>query len=225
MNVITERYSLYEGDCLNILPALKGVDCIITDPPYGVGKAEWDSIFPAAWIPLAWRLTTRMLVMPGNTALVEAGNLIGQYKDCIVLYNLNGMTLSHIAFGNWIPVLACGDWKWEARPNVLRFVVRSKDEQIDHPSPKPLAAMKLLIQKYTKPDDLILDPFMGSGTTGVAALQLGRRFVGIELDSNYFQVAVKRIADAHRAAQGLNKQLRGKDGDLSGMPLFADIGG
>jgi len=105
------------------------------------------------------------------------------------------MTRSKISFGNWFPVLACGDWKWEARPNYLPFNIKLT-EKIEHPSPKPLEAMTILIQKYTNPYDIILDPFMGSGTTGVAAVQLNRNFIGIEIEPKYFDIAEKRIKEA-----------------------------
>jgi len=192
-----EDVMLYCGDCLEILPTLAAgsVDAVVTDPPYGVNKAEWDNSFPTNWITDAWRTTSRMLVMTGNSSLIDAGVAIGNYKDCIVMHARNGMTRSKISFGNWFPVLACGDWKWEARPNYLPFNIDAR-EKIDHPSPKPAAAMIRLVEKYTQEGDLILDPFMGSGTTGVACVQTGRKFIGIEIDPNYFEIARKRISEA-----------------------------
>ena len=190
-------YTLYQGDCLDVLPTLAAgsVDAVITDPPYGLNKAAWDDIFPVAWIQYAWKLTPRMLVMTGSSVIQEAANALGNYQDCVVLYSRNGMTKSKIAFGNYFPVLACGDWDWQARPNVLAYNV-SLDEAIDHPSPKPLAAMRLLIKHYTKPGQTVLDPFMGSGSTGVAAIMEGRNFIGIELDARYYRIAERRIANA-----------------------------
>ena len=65
-----------------------------------------------------------------------------------------------------------------------------------HKSQKPQALMAELVEKYTKPGDTILDPFMGSGTTGVACVQTGRNFIGIEIDAGYFEIAQRRIAEA-----------------------------
>ena len=65
-----------------------------------------------------------------------------------------------------------------------------------HPTQKPVALMEYLIRTYTNPGETVLDPFMGSGTTGVAAKNLGRKFIGIELDQGYFDIAVKRIGEA-----------------------------
>lgn len=70
--------------------------------------------------------------------------------------------------------------------------------KVDHPTQKPLQLMKWNVLLLTNPNDLILDPFMGSGTTGVAALESGRDFIGIELEPKYFDIACKRIEDAQR---------------------------
>lgn len=67
-----------------------------------------------------------------------------------------------------------------------------------HPTPKPIRLMKMFIEEFTQLGNNILDPFMGSGTTGVAAVQLGRRFIGIEIDPKYYAIAEKRIRDAER---------------------------
>ncbi len=67
-----------------------------------------------------------------------------------------------------------------------------------HPTEKPVELMVWLIETYSNPTDTILDPFMGSGTTGVACVQTGRKFIGIEIDEKYFQIACKRIKDAQQ---------------------------
>lgn len=76
------------------------------------------------------------------------------------------------------------------RPNKFGKIIPSADQ---HPTEKPVGLAKHFIQLHTKPGDLVIDPFMGSGTTGVAALQLGRRFIGCEIDPGYFAIAEKRI--------------------------------
>ena len=190
------------GDCLDIMKDWPDgcVDLVltdpkivcITDPPYGVNKANWDGFFPIEWIPFAEKICSRLLVMSGNTNLIYAGSHLSEYKDCICLYAKNGMTRSRIAFGNWFPVLASGDWKWEARPNVLPYII-DVSETIQHPSPKPLNVMLALMKWYTNPDDIILDPFCGSGTTCVAAKMLGRRYIGIDISSDYCEIARDRL--------------------------------
>jgi DNA modification methylase len=106
---------------------------------------------------------------------------------------VNGMTRSKIAFGNWFPVVAAGDWCFEGRPNLIRFTVDGI-RNIPHSSPKPLNAMLPLLKWYSHETDLILDPFLGSGTTAVAAKQLGRRFIGIEIEEKYCAIAKERLS-------------------------------
>ena len=115
------------------------------------------------------------------------------FVDVISARNLNGMTRGPIGFGNWIgAVVACG--KPGQGPNAFDFTVSG--DMPPHPSPKPIEYMRKLIARLTRPGDVILDPFMGSGTTGVAAIMEGRNFVGVELDPGYYAIAHKRIANA-----------------------------
>lgn len=79
------------------------------------------------------------------------------------------------------------------RPHKFKKIIPSPDQ---HPTEKPIGLSKHFIQLHTKLDDLVIDPFMGSGTTGVAAVQLGRQFIGIEIDEKYYQIAEKRIREA-----------------------------
>ena len=183
---------LYHGDCLEIMPQLEPVDLVLTDPPYGVEKAEWDNVFPVFWIKPAWQLASRMLVATGNTALIYAATQIGNYRDLIILHSKNGMTRSKISFGNFIPVLACGNWSWVARPNYIGFSVRL-NEKIQHPSPKPIEALLSLCNHYVDEKWTVLDPFLGSGTTAVACERLNRRWIGIEIEEKYCEIAAKRI--------------------------------
>ena len=74
------------------------------------------------------------------------------------------------------------------------FLKDSKETLVAHPTQKPLEVIKWCLELYSKPGDTILDPFMGSGTTGVACVLLGRRFIGIERDAEYVQIAKRRIA-------------------------------
>lgn len=89
-----------------------------------------------------------------------------------------------------------------------------------HPTQKPIALMKWCIEKCTNPGDTILDPFMGSGTTGVAAMHTGRKFVGIEMDAGYFRIAQERIRKAAQMADGQFVDKTGKSTDTNDLPLF-----
>jgi site-specific DNA-methyltransferase (adenine-specific)/modification methylase len=81
------------------------------------------------------------------------------------------------------------------------FLRANKEPRGDHPTQKPIGVMQWCIGQLPREDRIILDPFMGSGTTGVAALQLGRKFIGIEIDRKYFDIAVKRVREAYKALQ------------------------
>ena len=92
----------------------------------------------------------------------------------------------------------CG---WKTKNNGGRFpltVIDFPKDGLNHPTQKPVALYSYLIQTYTNPGDVVLDITMGSGTTGVACVQTGRNFIGIELDPEYFAIAQKRIADAQQ---------------------------
>lgn len=86
------------------------------------------------------------------------------------------------------------------RHSVLDYPICGGDERTEHPTQKPLALMRELVERFTQVGDVVLDPFMGSGTTGEACVERGRRFIGIELNPAYFALAEPRITRA--AAQG-----------------------
>lgn len=182
-------------DAISLLRALPSgsVDCIVTDPPYGVNKAEWDTKFPTDWISEVWRVTCRMVVMCGTDDIINVASSVGKYTGCIVLHARNGMTRTHIGFRNWTPALLFGDWKWRPAPDYIPFNVAIA-EHIPHPSPKPFNAMMKLLQYYTDPDWLIIDPFAGSGTTLVAAQRLGRQYIGCDISAEYISIARRRLS-------------------------------
>lgn len=85
-----------------------------------------------------------------------------------------------------------------------RSIQKFNRERGLHPNQKPVALIEYFVRTYTKPGDTVLDPYMGSGTTGVAAVKLGRKFIGIELDAKYFDIAKKRIEDAQASADRIS---------------------
>lgn len=106
--------------------------------------------------------------------------------------------------------------------NVLSFDRDNSGSGI-HPTQKPVDLIAYLIRTYTNPGETVLDCCFGSGTCGVACMETGRKFVGIEKDSHYFDVGLKRITDASRAANGQPKQLAGTESDYADAPLFAGL--
>jgi len=194
---------LYLGDCLEVMKGFpdKSVDAVITDPPYGVNveygcfedTKENLSALITQFMPEITRLSERSLITCGN------GN---QY-----LYPQPDWTLCwHIPAGNgynkwgfttWQPILAYGkSYRPKGRAYPDSFVMSPTSDKNGHPCPKPDKLMRAIIERYTNEGDTILDPFMGSGTTGVACVQTGRNFIGIEISEEYFRIAEKRIADA-----------------------------
>ncbi len=109
---------------------------------------------------------------------------------------MNGMTYSPLGFGNWIPVVIAGK-RPKSGQDCIEFAILPNQKCEDHPSPKPIQCIRKLINRLSNPNDLILDPFLGSGTTAVAAIETGRRWIGIEISEGYCDIAVKRIELAY----------------------------
>ena len=99
-------------------------------------------------------------------------------------------------------------------------MIKQKPETRYHPTQKPIEVMRWIIENYTNVGETILDPFLGSGTTGVAAMLTGRKFIGIELDETYFAIAEQRIAKAAQMAAGEFVDKTGKVSDFDGLPMF-----
>ena len=187
-----DDFTLICGDCLEVLPTLEtgSVDAVITDPPYLEGNFSH-------LLPDFERVGRRVVLTPGK---LEAFNWIARkapfWEYCwrMSSKSLGGSACLHIGFE---PVLA---YQRPLRPlgnDVLTYTQKifSATNGI-HKWPKPIELFAKLVSHWTNPGDLVLDPFMGSGTTGVACAQLGRRFIGIEIDPGYFAIAQKRIAQA-----------------------------
>jgi site-specific DNA-methyltransferase (adenine-specific) len=192
--------TIYHGDCRDVLPGLAAdsADLVLTDPPYGVNKAAWDDVFPTWWFDDAARVAPVLGIMPGiaNIPLVpfEIGRC--RYRWTLVAHLTNGQTRSSVGFGNYIPCMvyaAEGTSVFKQDGDVGRIVVGG-DPKPNHPSPKPYQAMRWFVSRL--PGDVILDPFMGSGTTLRAAKDLGRRAIGIEIEERYCEEAARRLAQS-----------------------------
>ena len=190
-----ESVTIYHGDCREILPLLDRVDLVLTDPPYGVGKADWDTA-TWDWLPMvAVKATQALGIMPGIANLLSLPQEIEGhvYRWMLSARIINSTTRGAIGFGNWI---ACAVY---SRPGVSIYSCAQDATEIairgdmpDHPSPKPFEVMRWLATRL--PGDTILDPFMGSGTTLRAAKDLGRKAIGIEIEEKYCEIAAKRMS-------------------------------
>ena len=191
--------TIYHGDCREILPELPKVDLVLTDPPYGINKAEWDSQFPE-WCYEVCAIAPRFGIMPGVWNIPSAREKVAtprknwsRYRWTLIAHLTNGMTRGAIGFGNYIPCLVYSDDNvsvYVKDGDIKRFIV-GREGKPTHPSPKPLAPISWFIQRIG--GETILDPFMGSGTTLRAAKDLRRKAIGIEIEEKYCEIAAKRL--------------------------------
>lgn len=194
--------TLYQGDCLEIMPTLGKVDAVVTDPPYGLGdwnnrgsnaSRPFDSNFTQQWdtginenhICAMREISQNQIIWGGNYFL----DLLPRTKQMFV-WNKN---IRNMHF-NDCEIAWCSGWREASRV----FDLHPSGLKKEHPTQKPLPLLLWCIEKLPDKTETILDPFMGSGTTGVACAKLGRKFIGIELEPKYFNLACKRIEDAYK---------------------------
>ena len=191
---------LIQGDCMEVLPTLPKVDAVITDPPYGIGRdgkppstsshgghkgygfMGWDAERPSAEsFALVLKAAKQHIIWGGN----YFADLLPATSKWLVWDK--GQRIDQ----------ADGELAWTSIKGPLRIYLQNRvaimQDGAVHPTQKPLSLMRWCVAK-TAGD--ILDPFMGSGTTGVACIQTGRQFIGIEKEPKYFDIAVKRIQQA-----------------------------
>lgn len=200
--------TLYLADCLKVLPTLGDVDVLITDPPYGVdfkGKqTKWkkagggynsgDSGIGPTVVTRALECCERAVVFPGMRLMFDYPK---PYElGCV--YNPSGAGRGRWGFAVMHPILYYGKGLPHTRRSPSGFEAFDVVEDNGHPCPKPIRWMRWVVTKSTMHGNSVLDPFMGSGTTGVACVQLGRKFIGIEIDPDYFDIACERIYNAER---------------------------
>ncbi len=201
-----ENATLYFGDCLKVLPALGKVDAVVMDPPYGNGT-DYGELYMdtedevvnliSKVIPWANENAKRCLVTSGN----QCQHLYPRPKWTLAWVTPAGTGSGPWGFSCWQPILAYGTCPYLSSGKGRRHDIimhTEASEKNDHPCPKPIKFMKKLVERASLHGDLILDPFMGSGTTGVACVMMGRKFIGVEIEKTYFNIACKRIEDAYR---------------------------
>ncbi len=203
IETLAEGVTLYLGDCREILPTLPKVDAVVTDPPYG-NNTEY-GIFQDTKENVADVIKCLFDWIPYNTerALITCGNsnqhLYPTPKWSLAWITPAGAGCGPWGFNCWQPILAYGSCPYLAagkggRPDII---IHTETSEINgHPCPKPIRFMLKLIDRASLMGQIILDPFMGSGTTGVAAVKLGRKFIGIEIEPKYFDIACRRISEA-----------------------------
>jgi len=206
--VRTERIgdaTLYLGDCREVLPTLSGIDAVVPDPPYGIGHVKGAG---------GHGKHDRRNLEPitGDDRPFDPGLWLG-FRD-VVLWGADHYA-ARLPRGRWLiwdkldgiesfDSFSDVEVAWLNEPDAARIYrhlwkgicqASGKHEGREHPMQKPVPLMEWCIG-FTS--GTVLDPFMGSGTTGVACARLGRRFVGIEIEPRYFDIACRRIEEAQR---------------------------
>ncbi len=214
---LSDSVRLILGDCREVLPTLGSVHAVVTDPPYGIdfkwkgadrhnrtsglawgagrksAEPQWSDIVgdDKPFDAMPWLAFDEVILWGGN-------NYVGlPPARCWLIWDKRRDTTPdhhgdcELAWTNLDSVIRCHRQTW-------RGIVREGEENVVngdkyHPTQKPLELMKFCVRMTT---GAILDPFMGSGTTGVAAVKLGRRFIGIEIEEKYFDIACRRISEA-----------------------------
>lgn len=192
--------TIYNADCREILIRPIG-DLILTDPPYGIGESYLQ------FSDTKENLTTLLLdVVPRmleyEVAMITCGNgnqsLYPEPSWTLAFATPAGVGMCTWGFSCWQPILVYGRCPYlkrglGARPDL--FIHTESSEKNGHPCPKPINLWKKILTRGSASElDVVVDPFMGSGTTLLAAKQLGRKAIGIEISEKYCEIAVKRLA-------------------------------
>lgn len=193
---IAEGVTLYLGDCREIVAGLGRFAAVVTDPPYGIGFAAQ---------PTKWQRRAGQKAETWDDLTVEGLAEIIALGDKKVVWGGNYYSLPPSrGWLSWFkpdapPSMGSVEFAWTSlnqNPRQISCSIGATNaERVGHPTQKPLAVMKFTLNEIGAAQS-ILDPFMGSGTTGVAAVMLGREFAGIEIDPKYFDIACRRIEAA-----------------------------
>jgi site-specific DNA-methyltransferase (adenine-specific) len=194
--------TLYLGDCAEILPMIDKVDAVITDPPYGMGEklsgsnsGRWKKLYQEKG-GFAWDKESPSIVLDfpnlANKTIIWGGNFfpLPPSRSWLVWNKIIrnfSTSVCELAWTNLDMPIDAFDYSHG----------QLATEGKSHPTQKPLPLMKWCIDQCGNVQT-ILDPFMGSGTTGVAAVQMGKQFIGIEREQSYFEIACERIEKAQK---------------------------
>ena len=214
--VMIGNAELWHGDCMEVLPLLEGVDALVSDPPYGIAYQHSGGGKAAPGAKLSPVRNAKMPIANDAVAF-DPSHLLGfesvlifgadHYRDKLP----EGGTL--VAWDKSLGIgpadsFADAEFAWtnaRVKRNVVRYLWKGvacekageENGKRYHPTQKPVGLMQRCIELLPAAT-VICDPYMGSGSTGVAAMRMGKRFIGIELDRRYFDVACERIENEQR---------------------------
>lgn len=215
--------TLYLGDCRRIMPIIGMVDVVVTDPPYGIGKKrgtigksraknEYD-VFddtPENVENIIIPNVKYALSQCKRAAITSGPKMMMKYpepQDIGMFYQPASCGMSYWGRTTWQPILFYGrDPRIGKTIDNLHYVMTEKSSCNEHPCAKPQKAWDWLVNKASLDGEIVMDPFMGSGTTGVSCVKMGRKFVGIEISEYYFDLACKRISEAQLQPDMLNQK-------------------
>jgi DNA modification methylase len=197
---------LYLGDCMDIMPDLARVHAVVTDPPYGIradenpvgglkkksgdfyGNTSWDRDRPP-------RAIFDLIRQLSDHQIIWGGNYFTDYLPPTMQWLIWDKDRTDFSLADF-------EMAWSSQQRAARRIVypmaSAYKEGTFHPTQKPILIMEWTLDHLPDGVSVVLDPFMGSGTTGVAALKKGMRFVGIEREERYFEVCCQRIAEAQK---------------------------
>lgn len=204
--VVIGASTVYLGDCQKILPTFGHVDAIVTDPPYGIGadnataknkgnfgwkyygESNWDAKRPA-------REIFDLMLEKSNLQIIWGGNYFTDYLPPTMRWLIWDKGQRDFS-------LADGEIAWTNQMKALRIMTYARGKALArrdgnfHPTQKPVEIMEWCLT-FIPEGMVIVDPFMGSGSTGVACIKMGRPFIGIEVDPKYFDITCSRLMKAH----------------------------
>lgn len=196
------------GDSLDIMRLIpdKAIDLVLTDPPYGIGKDfENDDLNDRELEDYLSKVSAELKrITKYNLAIEIAKNKLPlflrafqdwKYEYPLILHTNNGMRNGKVGFNQYSLLLWFSNEKRSINRNRDHFSLPLENtiKLFKHPSPKMVKHYEYMISMFSNEGDLALDPFMGSGTTCVAAKQLGRKFIGIEISEKYCEIANQRL--------------------------------
>ena len=198
--VLSDGVEIWLGDCREVLPLIGRVDAVVTDPPYGIdygrqggfcayhgwgpwrGKAAWDVERPQ-------KECFEAILQLSNEQIIWGGNYFTDWLPPVMRWLVWDKMQREFS-------LADCEFAWTSQQKAARIFsyprAKARLDGKEHPTQKPVELISWCLG-FVPDARTILDPFMGSGTTGVACIKFGRRFIGVELDPRYFDIARRRL--------------------------------
>lgn len=194
---IEQHYNkIYNVDCLEFMKTLpdKCIDLVLTDPPYGLNSKMkggtwgintiykemliWDNVISKEFFDEMFRISKNQIIWGGNYYTMPPSRC---WLAWIKKERMDTLADFELAWTSFDKLAKSYDER------------RNPDGKRQHPTQKPLSLIKWCLEKYSQPNQVIFDPFLGSGTTAVACKQMGRTYIGCEISKEYFDIAQKRL--------------------------------